>query len=99
MIEMRTEQDVGVLEARVAAFDQADDVVRGLLRDDFVGLIDGDGDFRGEGERRLRLAFFCPGLDVGEAGAAAGEERVEERLVAGELWRNQTVNALDRREI
>ncbi len=97
MIEVRTVHHVGVLELRIRALDHADDVLGELRREHLEGVVDVDGDLHvGERERRQRLALDGAGAEIGELRRRVAEQKLPERVVAGDLRRHDAVDAIRR---
>ena len=92
--------DVGVLQPRIAAFDDADDVVGQLRPDDLVVDVDVEPErhvVQAEGRQRLLGGRFLPQLVVRHRRAA--EQERQEFVGRRDVWRNRLVEAARRREI
>jgi hypothetical protein len=94
VIEVRPEQHVRVLECRIRALHDPDDIPGELFGHHFEAVVDGNRDFRGERQGGQRLALRGPCGDVRKFRVRSREQRFEERLIRRELWRHGRVRAL-----
>ena len=100
VVVVRAERDVGVLQLRIAALDDADDVLRELRADDLVVGVDVEGQRHAvEPERRQRLPRLGLPLQLVVFDGRVAEEKLEERIAAGRAWRHGRVEPLGRGEV
>ena len=95
MIVVRAEQHVGVLQLRIAALDDADDVAGQARLNDVVGGVDVDRDRDVlERDRRQRLLLVGLRLEVGVVQPAALKMKSKNSSRRGDLRRHQRVEPL-----
>src|SRR6185503_11059177 len=99
VVKVRAKQHVGVLQLRIATLDHPDDVLAELSRDDFVGVVDVDSDFRANRARRQILTFLRLRLDVRELLAGCTENKLVELVVARDDGWDDAVDLSDGRHI
>ena len=100
VIVVGAEEHVGVLQLRIGARDDADDVARQAGLDDIVGRVDLDGELHVlQRRRRQRLARIGLRLDVRVVEPRRAEDEGEEVVPRGDLGRDLVVEPLHGLEV